>query len=118
MEREKEIKNKEKEQIKDELTKITKEMTINILTLQRISQKLELIAMNKSHIKTEDEYIDNLKEQIKETGINEKEQQKKLDELKKENKETMEYLKLSKEDFSNLDENQFQDKLKSIHNKK
>ena len=26
------------------------------------SQKLELISMNKNHIKTEDEYIDNLKE--------------------------------------------------------
>ncbi len=69
-------KKKEKEKIKEDLKIITHEITIIILKLQSISQKLELIAMNKNHIKTEDEYIDNLKEQIKETGLNEEEQKK------------------------------------------
>ncbi len=93
---------------------ITHEITIIILKLQSISQKLELIAMNKNHIKTEDEYIDNLKEQIKETGLNEEEQKKKLDELKKTNKMTKEALNLSKEDFSKLDENQLREKIKNF----
>ena len=100
------------------LKKITNEITINMIKLQNISQKLELIAMNKNHIKTEDEYIDNLKEQIKETGLNEEEQQKKLEELKKENKKTMEALKLSKEDISNLDENQLREKIKKFNDLK
>ena len=100
------------------LKKITNEITINMIKLQNISQKLELIAMNKNHTKTEDEYIDNLKEQIKETGLNEEEQQKKLEELKKENKKTMEALKLSKEDISNLDENQLREKIKKFNDLK
>ena len=116
LEEQKEIKKKEKEKINDELKKITNEIKINMVKLQNISQKLELIAMNKHHIKTEDEYIDNLKEQIKETGLNEEEQQKKLDQLKKQNKKINEALKLSKEDISKLDENQLREKLEKISN--
>ena len=62
LEKEKEIKEKEKEKIKEELKKIQHEITIIIFKLQTISQKLGFFAMNKNHIKTEDEYIDNLKE--------------------------------------------------------
>ena len=112
-ETQKEIKNKEKEKIKEELKNITNEIAIIIIKLQNISQKLDLIAMNKNHIKTEDEYIDNLKEQIKETGLNEVEQQKKLDELKNENKMIRKALNLSNEDISKLDENQLREKLKN-----
>ena len=96
------------------MKKIKHEITIIIFKLQTISQKLELIAMNKNHIKTEDEYIDNLKEQFNEIGINEEEQKKKLDEIKKKNEIVMEALKLSKEDISKLDENQLREKLKNI----
>jgi hypothetical protein len=62
LEKEQEIKKKEKEKTVEEREKITKELIIIIIELKNISQKLELIAMNKNHIKTEDEYIDNLKE--------------------------------------------------------
>ncbi len=62
LEKEKEIKEKEKEKIKEELKKIKHEITIIIFQFQTSSQKLELISMNKNHIKSEDEYIDNLKE--------------------------------------------------------
>ena len=99
-ESQKEIKNKEKEKIKEELKKITKEIAIIIIKLQNTSQKLELIAMNKNHIKTEDEYIDNLKEQIKETGLKEEEQKKKLNKIKKNKKKKwkkmVEYLIITK----------------------
>ena len=113
LEKEKEIKKNEKEKINYELKTITHEISINMIKLQSISQKLELIAMNKNHIKTEDEYIDNLKEQIKETGLNEVEQQKKLDELKNENKMIRKALNLSNEDISKLDENQLREKIKN-----
>ena len=118
LENEKEVGEKEKEKIKDMLKKITNEITINMVKLQNISQKLELIAMNKNHIKTEDEYIDNLKEQIKETGKNEEKKKKKLEELKKENKKTMEALKLSKEDILNLDEKKKREKIEKFNDLK
>ena len=114
LEKHKEIKNKEKEKIKEELKKITNEISIIIIKLQSTSQKLELIAMNKNHIKTEDEYIDNLKEQIKETGLKEEEQKKKLEQIKKNNKKIKEALKLSNEDISKLNEKELTEKLKNI----
>ena len=70
--------------------------------------------MNNNHIKTEDDYIDNLKQQIIDAGLNEEEIQKQLDELKNQNKKIIEVLKLSKEDISKLDVNQIKEKLKSI----
>ena len=44
------------------MKKIKNEITIIIFKFQTISQKLEFFAMNKNHIKIEDEYIDKLKE--------------------------------------------------------
>ncbi len=46
------------------------------MQLQRTSDKLNNIAMNKSHIKTQDDYIDSLIEQMKGIRLKEEEQKK------------------------------------------
>ena len=58
------------------MVQITKEIQIIIVQLQRTSDKLNSIAMNKSHIKTQDDYIDSLSEQMKGIGLKEEEQKK------------------------------------------
>ena len=105
LESEKEQKSKEKEKIKEELKNIQYEIAFIIVKLQSTSQKPELISMNKNHIKNEDEYIDNLKEQMKETGLKEEKQKEKLNEIKKQNKKIKEALKLNNETISISNEN-------------
>ena len=93
---------------------ITNQIEIILISLQRTSQKLELIAMNKNHIKTENEYIDNLKQQLKEIGLKEEEQKKHFDEIKKKNNKIKKVLNLSNEDFSKLKENELKEQLNKI----
>ena len=53
--------------------------------------------MNNNHIKTEDDYIDDLSQKIEEIGYDEYNQKEKLKELKENNKKIRETVKLSQE---------------------
>ena len=114
LENEKEQKSKEKEKIIEELKNIQYEIAFIIVKLQSTSQKPELISMNKNHIKNEDEYIDNLKKQMKDTGLKEEKQKEKLNEIKKQNKKIKEALKLNNETISILNEKWLTVKLKKL----
>ena len=77
------------------MVQITKEIQIIIVQLQRTSDKLNSIAMNKSHIKTQDDYIDSLSEQMKGIGLKEEE----LKKIKEMNYKIRETLKLNQDEL-------------------
>ena len=114
LENQKNLKSKEKEKIKEELVQITKEIQIIIVQLQRTSDKLNSIAMNKSHIKTQDDYIDSLNEQMKEIGLKEEEQKKKLKEIKEKNHKIKEALKLDQNELLKMSDSDLTEKLGKI----
>ena len=114
LENEKNLKSKEKEKIKEEMVQITKEIQIIIVQLQRTSDKLNSIAMNKSHIKTQDDYIDSLSEQMKGIGLKDEEQKKKLKEIKEKNRKITEALKLKQDELLKMSDSDLTEKLGKI----
>ena len=73
--------------------------------------------MNNNHLKTEDEYIDSLKDNMIEIGIEDKEQIEKLKQIKENNRIFRESIKLNEKDLINLDESELKDKLGLIFHK-
>ena len=114
LENEKNLKSKEKEKIKEEMVQITKEIQIIIVQLQRTSDKLNSIAMNKSHIKTQDDYIDSLSEQMKGIGLKEEELKKKLKKIKEMNYKIRETLKLNQDELLKMSDSDLTEKLGKI----
>ena len=51
-----------------------------------MSDKIDSLAMNTNNIKTEDKFIDSLKNKMNEIGFNDEEQIKAMDTMKKQNK--------------------------------
>ena len=96
------------------MVQITKEIQIIIVQLQRTSDKLNSIAMNKSHIKTQDDYIDSLSEQMKGIGLKDEEQKKKLKEIKEKNRKITEALKLKQDELLKMSDSDLTEKLGKI----
>ena len=93
---------KEKDRIKKEDEIIKQKIQIIIFNLQKANQKLEDIAMNRSYMKTLDEYIDNLTKKMDQvSGTEDKEKKEKQLELmqkfKNNNKKITEVLGLDGE---------------------
>ena len=70
--------------------------------------------MNNNFMKTEDEYIDSLSEQMKEIGYKDKEQINKLKQVKENNRIFKESLKLKQEELINLSDSELAEKLSII----
>ena len=93
---------KEKDRIKKEDEIIKQKIQIIIFNLQKANQKLEDIAMDRSYMKTLDEYIDNLTKKMDQvSGTEDKEKKEKQLELmqkfKNNNKKITEVLGLDGE---------------------
>ncbi len=72
----KNIKIKENEQIKNNISKITKKIIFDIKKLQKTFQLIDVIALNNNHNEMEIQYIDLLIEEINKTQYDKKELQK------------------------------------------
>lgn len=67
--------------------------------------------MNNNHLKTEDEYIDSLKDKMEEIGIKDEEQEKALKKMKENNRIFREVNQLNEKDIIKLDDSQLAEKL-------
>ena len=105
---------KEQKEIHEKIENIKKQILFIIIKLQTLSEKINVIAMNNNHTKTEDEYIDSLKDNMNGIGYKDDEQIKKLNEIKKNNQILRESMKLDKEELMKLDDSQLADKLKVL----
>ena len=105
---------KDKEEIEKKIENIKNQITYIIIKLQSISEKINDIAMNNNHSKTEDEYIDSLKDKMEEVGLNDEDQKKALNEMKEKNRIFREVNNLDKEKLLNLNDSQIADKLSII----
>ena len=111
LEREKQKNLDEKKEIEEKISNINKRIFFIITRLHSCYQKINDIAMNNNHIKTEDEYIDSLKDNMNEIGIDDKEQIEKLKQIKENNRIFRESIKLSENELINLDESKLKSKL-------
>ena len=108
----------EKKEIQEKISNINKKIFFIITRLHSCYQKINDIAMNNNHLKTEDEYIDTLKDNMMEIGIEDKDQIEKLKQIKENNRIFRESIKLSEKELINLDESELKDKLGIIFNTK
>ena len=93
---------------------ISNQITFIIIKLKGISQKINDIAMNNNSLKTEDEYIDSLRDKMEEVGIKDEEQMKALKKMKENNRIFREVNKLNEKEIMKLDDSQLAQKLKII----
>lgn len=115
--KEKQKNEDEKKEIEEKISIINKKIFFIITRLHSCYQKINDIAMNNNHLKTEDEYIDSLKDNMIEIGIEDKEQIEKLKQIKENNRIFRESIKLNEKDLINLDESELKDKLGLIFHK-
>ena len=114
LKREKVNNMKEKENIQIRINNINKEIFYVVVKLQGFYQKINDIEMNNNFMKTEDEYIDSLRAQMKEIGYKDKEQINKLNQVKENNRIFRESIKLKQEELINLSDSQLAEKLSII----
>ena len=102
--KEKESNENEKSEIKQKILKFSNEITFTLVKLQKCSQRINDIALNKKHLDIENEYIDSLEEEMKEIGIKDDNQKKMLVEMKEKNRIFKEVNRISEEDIFKLDD--------------
>lgn len=111
---EKEKNLKEKQDIQDKIKNINKQILFIIIKLQRISEKINDIAMNNNHLKTEEEYIDDLMDKMDKMNLREKDKIEKIKEIKKSNEIFKKAIKMDRNELLKLDDSQLAEKLKVI----
>ena len=105
---------KEKIDIQNKIGYINQEILFIIYNLQKISDKINDIAMNNNHLKTEDEYIDDMINKMDKLNINEKEKMAKIKQIKQNNEIFKSAVNLSREELLKLDNKHLAEKLKII----
>ena len=91
-----------KADIEKEMKETKKEILKTVLELQKISNTLGNLAMNKNPIKAENEYIDELSAKLSLIGVDKNEQIQKLNEIKNLNNQFMKYAKIDIKDLENM----------------
>ena len=102
---------KDKQKTEKQIQNTSSQITFIIIKLKGISQKINDIAMNNNHLKTEDEYIDSLKDKMEEIGLKDEEQKKALKKMKENNRIFREVNQLTEKDIMSLDDSQLAAKL-------
>ena len=102
---------KDKHETEKLIQTISNQITFIIIRLKTISQKINDIAMNNNSLKTEDEYIDSLRDKMEEVGIKDEEQMKALKKMKENNRIFREVNKLNEKEIMKLDDSQLAQKL-------
>ena len=118
LKREKEKNERDRKNVEDQVNKINNNMVIIIMKLQNLSEKLNDIAMNHHHIKNEEEYINSLQDQMKETGLKDEEQEQLMKDIKDGNEYIKKTLTIPKEDLLGLSASELTEKYKDILEKK
>ena len=107
---------KEKIKIENKIGDINIEILFIIYNLQKISEKINDLAMNNSHLKTEDEYIDDMINKMDKLNLNEKEKMDKIKQIKKNNETFKSVVKLDRNELLKLDNKQLTQELKKMLN--
>jgi len=118
LEREKQKNERDRKNVEDQVNKINSSMVIIIMKLQNLSEKLHDIAMNHNHIKNEEEYINSLQDQMKETGLKDEEQEQLMKDIKDGNEYFKKALSIPKEEILGLSASELSEKYKDILEKK
>jgi len=105
---------KDKIETQEKINEKKKELFKTIIFLQRISKKLSEIAMNNSHIKNEEEYIDDLIKKMDQLDLKENERIDKMKKIKKSYQLYKKALALKEQDLYNLDDARLTKLLKDI----
>ncbi len=91
--------------------KISNEITFTLVKLQKCSQRINDIALNKKHLDIENEYIDALEKEMKEIRIIDDNQKKMLEEMKEKNRILKDINRISEEYIFKLDDYTIDSKL-------
>ena len=105
---------KEKRDTENNIYKAKKDLFTTIIKLQRISKKLNEIAMNNNHIKNEEDYINDLIQKMSDIGLKENEKIEKMKKIKKNYQLYKKALKLEQNVLLNLDDSQLTKILNSV----
>ena len=97
------------EDIKNEINKTQKELLLKVLELQKINEKIQKFALNKNHIKSEYDYIKNLKNQ--ENHMNKDDYAKKLKDIEKLNELFIKMQNIKIEDLENCSDDELNKKI-------
>ena len=97
------------EDIKNEINKTQKELLLKVLELQKINEKIQKFALNKNHIKSEYDYIKNLKNQ--ENHMNKDDYAKKLKDIEKLNDLFIKMQNIKIEDLENCSDDELNKKI-------
>ena len=101
----------EQNEIKEKIKNTSNQISYIIIKLKNISQKIEDIAMNSKHLKTQDEYIDSLKDKMEQIGLNDEEQKNYLKKMKDNIRILKEVKQFKEDEIMNLDDSQLAEKL-------
>ena len=104
----------ERNEIQKKIIQIKNQITFIIVKLKNISKKIDLMAMNNNHLKTEEEYINSLEDNMKEAGIGDEEQKRFLKEQKENIKIFKETNKLDEEYLLNISDSDLASRLNAI----
>ena len=97
------------EDIKKEINKTQKELLLKVLELQKINEKIQKFALNKNHIKTENDYIQNLMDQ--QNHMNKNDYVKKLEEIQKLNELFIKMQNIKIEELENCSDDELNKKI-------
>ena len=102
---------KDKNETEKRVQSTSSQITFIIIKLKGISDKINDIAMNNNHLKTEDEYIDSLKDKMEEIGLKDEEQEKALKKMKENNRIFREVNSLNEKDLISIDDSELAKRL-------
>lgn len=104
----------DKREIEEEISRINKDIQLNVITLKILSERINEIAMNNNAYQTEEEYLSNLIGNLKsELNLDEK-KIKTLKEMESKIKIILEVIRRNKDSLYNLEESNFNLKIKEI----
>ena len=78
--------NEEIKKIEEDIEGLNNNITLIIIKLKNLKEKIDDITMKDHWLKTEDEYIDSLRDKMEELGIKDEEQMTGLDKIKENNR--------------------------------
>ena len=108
---EKNKKVKEQNEIKKKIENTSNKITYIIIQLKNISQKIEEITLNRSHLNTLEEYIDSLKDKMEQIGLEDEKQKESLKRMKENIKIFKEVNQLKEDEMMNLTDSQLAERL-------
>lgn len=104
----------EKFEIQRKINEINHKILFTILKLQRLTEKINDIAMNNNHLKNEDDYIDDLMEKMEKMNMKDKDQIERIKKIKETNRIIKETLNLDKKSLESMSDSQLSETLKKL----